>query len=437
MLSPQLPRSAAGPAEQLFRSPIRTSPTPTVTPTPDGLFRSILGTPQYVASYRQHLPLVRRDFTPTPTPTPTPIIYGWKGIGDAGEIPGANWSNGFWGLNPSWNYDWDCPEVLDAATAAEQMALAMEDPYYVPMIWCPNDADSRRITPERAANNARDHPGRIWLIFNEPDIVYDGDNCGTYINQKYPDENYYGGSNYDGLGKYLAQQYIRYYDAITMADSTARLFPFGGARPPGAGGNNGTFARAVWNGFTSYLANPVEEPNPAPRPLHGIAIHAYPIPQSTGCWIEDFACLRQALVSTHTFYQNVNPGVTAQKSIWITEVGNLQPGGMPPGSWQGRQAKQAYTREVLTQPLLTWFTANAVPGGSVPYFNGLAWFSTHDCRPRGDGSIKDFTASDLLDIGLVDCPLQQQPTVQQLTVIGQTWAAAECDLCPCPGPDCE
>ena len=72
MLSPQLPRSAAGPAEQLFRSPIRTSPTPTVTPTPDGLFRAILGTPQYVASYRQHLPLVRRDFTPTPTPTPTP-----------------------------------------------------------------------------------------------------------------------------------------------------------------------------------------------------------------------------------------------------------------------------------------------------------------------------------------------------------------------------
>jgi len=141
------------------------------------------------------------------------------------------------------------------------MAAAMAaDLYYVPMIWCPNDADSRRITPERAANNARDHPGRIWLIFNEPDIVYDGDNCGTYINQKYPDENYYGGSNYDGLGKYLAQQYIRYYDAITMADSTARLFPFGGARPPGAGGNNGTFARAVWNGFTSYLANPVEEP---------------------------------------------------------------------------------------------------------------------------------------------------------------------------------
>lgn len=146
LLNPQLQHSAASPAAHLFRSPIRTSPTPTAIPTPDGLFRSILGTPQFVADYQQHLPLVRRDFTPTPTltptPTPTPIIYG------------------------------------------------------------------------------------------------------------------------------------------------------------------------------------------------------------------------------------------------------------------------------------------------------LAWFSTHDCRPRSDGSVKDFTASDLLAIGLVDCPLQQQPTVPQLTVIGQAWAAAQCAACACPGPNC-
>ncbi len=288
---------------------------------------------------------------------------------------------------------------------------------------------------------ASSHPGRVWLLFNEPDVVIDEDNCGGRIDSHYidlfgPETGYYDGNHYPHLGKYLAKQYIRYYDAITAVDPTARVFPFGGAMPPGAGANNGAVARAIWNGFASYLANPVEEPNPAPRPLHGIAIHAYPIPQSTGCWIEDFACLQQALVSTHAFYQAVNPGVTAQKSIWITEVGNLQPGGTPPGSWQGRQAKQADTLNELTQPLLTWFTANAVPGGSVPYFNGLAWFSTHDCRPRGDGSVKDFTASDLLDIGLVNCPLTQQPTIQQLTVIGQAWAAAQCAACACPGPDC-
>lgn len=450
LLSPQLPRSAAGPAEQLFNSPIRTSPTPTVTPTPDGLFRSILGTPQYVESYRQLLPLVRRDFTPTPTPTltPTPIIYGWKGVGDTGEIPNANPSNQFWGLNPSWYYDWGRggawaaahPEQAHSAvTTAEQMALAMTDPAYVPMIHCTDVVSPPNpISPQEAADLARGHPGRVWLIFNEPDLSADGDQCGTRINATYPLRDYYGGANYGLLGEYLAQQYIRYHDAIRAADPTARLFPLGGFRLPGAAGTVGSYARDVWTGFTNYLANPAGESDPTPRSLDGIAIHAYPNFSAT-CNVANATCLQQALVSTHSFYQNMNLGVAAQKSIWITEIGNLEPGGAAPGSGQGRLAKQNYTATSLTQPLLNWFTTNAVPGGSVPYFNGLAWFSTHDCRyvDAGHTVIKDYTASDLLYTGEMNCPLVSPPTTPQLTAIGSAWAAAECLLCACPGPDCQ
>lgn len=150
----------------------------------------------------------------------------------------------------------------------------------------------------------------------------------------------------------------------------------------------------------------------------------------------DSACLQQTLIQTHNFFQDVNPTITASKPIWITEIGNLAPGGSPPGSPQGRPTAQAYTASVLTQPLLIWFIANAVPGGSAPYLNGIAWFSTHDCRRNLDGSIKDFTASDLLDIGFVACPLTQQPIAQERTAIGQIWAAAICSTCACPGPDC-
>jgi hypothetical protein len=349
------------------------------------------------------------------------LAYGWKGIADPGEVPGANASNGFWGLNPDWYYNWGA-------------AGPWSDPAYVPMIHCTDDA-SQNISPQAAADLARDNPGRAWLIFNEPDLSNDGDNCGTAINQRYPEQSYFDGSNYGGLGEYIAKQYIRYHDAIKAADPAARLFAFGSFRLPGASGSTGTIAREVWNTFASYLAAPSDEPDPTPRPLDGIAVHAYPN-YSANCNLTDAVCLQEALVSTHAYFQTVNPSVTAGKPIWITEIGNLQPGGAPPGLQEGRTAAQAATTTMIVEPLLAWFTANAVPGGSAPYYDGLAWFSTHDCRANLDGSIKDFTASDLLDIGPVDCPLVQQPTTQQLTTIGQAWAAADCPACACPGPDC-
>ena len=450
--------SPAQPTAQLSAS-ARPTRTPRATATPDqGAFLSPLSTPTPLArapltlNAKVYLPLVRKD--PTATPTPTPIKYGWKGISNARKLASATKANGFWGLNPDWYYDW--LSVFPGAQAQSPAAItalldaAMAGPAYVPMLWCTDDVNGG-ITPGIAAGLARDHPGRVWLIFNEPDNNNpSGVGCGRDIDTTYPEELYFNGSNWPKLGQYLAKQYMRYYDAIKAADPTARLFPFGSLWLTSKAGQEGVAETQIWNGFTSYLANPTAEPNRTPRPLEGIAVHAYPN-HSAGCGIDITAtpCFQNALVAAHKFYQgvavpsatpNANPALTAGKPIWITEIGNLAPGGNPAGSLNGRSATQAFTASKLTQPLLSWFTVNAIPGGSVPYFNGLAWYATHDCGYNADGTINDVTASDLLDIGAIPCPIPTepalQPTTQLRTVIGQAWATATCLQCACPGPDC-
>ena len=47
--------------------------------------------------------------------------------------------------------------------------------------------------------------------------------------------------------------------------------------------------------------------------------------------------------------------------------------------------------------------------------------------------IKDYTASDLLDIGSLVCPPVQAPSAHNLTVVGQYWRDAVCVKCQCPG----
>lgn len=440
-------------ATTVFDSPVRPTHTPQPSHTPRatptlGAFVSPLDvTPTPTLVPRVWLPLVLRDW---------PIKYGWKGVADTNEVLSATKANGFWGLNPGWYYNWGYAGPWAAAhggraqnaTAAALMAAAMNDPAYVPMIWCTDDVGAGMALPTAEAI-ARDHPGRVWLVFNEPDNNYSGDSCGYYVDHYYSKLGifYFNGSNWSALGQYIAQQYIRYYDAIRSADPTARLFPFGGTFLPKETGANGPKEIQIWNGFTNYLANPTAEPNRTPRPLDGIAIHAYPN-VSAGCGIADSTCLQQALNAAHNFFQgtttptppaptNANPSLTKGKPIWITEIGHLA-GAPTPGSPVGRATVQAYTANVLTNPLMTWFTTNAVPGGSAPYLNSIAWFSTHDCRYKGDGGVGDLTASDLLDIGQLPCPLtpSTQPTTQGLTPSGQIWAVATCAVCACPGPDC-
>ncbi len=184
--APTLNGHAAVFAAQPFDSPVKPTPKPTHTPKPTptpkptatpvlGLFLSPLGTPLPTATLqpRAWLPVVIRL---------EPLRYGWQGIGvhnlKAPTAIAADWYYN-WGFNGAWvaaNGD----QAQSAATLEAQMAAALVDPAYVPMIWCSDDVNAG-ISPETAAGLARDHPGRVWLLFNEPDNARETQKgCGWY-----------------------------------------------------------------------------------------------------------------------------------------------------------------------------------------------------------------------------------------------------------------
>lgn len=78
-------------------------------------------------------------------------------------------------LNVDWRYNWGHNHDPDY--------VWYDDPSYVPMVWCAdkpgevvnlNDGTnlSGHWDPVELATNAAAHPGRIWLIYNEPDFPF-------------------------------------------------------------------------------------------------------------------------------------------------------------------------------------------------------------------------------------------------------------------------
>lgn len=432
---------------------------------PPGEFSSPLGDPAMTPHAR--LPIIRRDFTPTPTitptptltptpsRTPTPIKYGWKGVGHTGDAAalGANNDpgNDFWGINPDWWYDWHHSGITQAIEASSeeivsQMALRLTDPEYVPIIWCTSDVDNA-VPPEEIAGLARDHPGRVWLMFNEPDNDSHSDSCGYRIKIKH---DYYTSQDWEGLGRYLADEYGKYATAILNADRTARVFTFAplqlpmpGLTVPTASVDYGQRAIPLWKGFLTALAS-----TPTPPPIHGIAIHAYPNNGSTfhlgptRCngvephipqYHLDPNCVKRAIESAYPYFQGVpgfgnpHPELTKEKPIWLTETGVLI--GHSQLSWDS--VKTGYQT-----PLMNWLIPQMAPNtqSCCAWINSVAWYSTH----RAITEDLNHTASNLL----VPTPMPTvapgaTPVLGTLTPLGEAWKALRCDECNCPGYDCK
>jgi hypothetical protein len=367
------------------------------------------------------------------------IKYAWKAVANPWRADAAG--PALWGMG-SWWYDWSAggrqadadPQTATGQDAYQLIQDAMADTAYVPMIWAPHDVVPAQLTPALAAQLAAEFPGRAWLMFNEPDNDNPG-GCGLHIKAKYP--GFFSAHDWTGLGKYLAQQYIAYYDAIKAADPTARLFPLGLLQlpmptmdPASVEPAYGERAIGIWNGFTANLQG---------RTVDGVAIHAYPNNASTkhtDCQLNyadpqaylDPACVQRALVAAHAFFQgtagtapraNLHPEVTAGKPIWITEIGVLESSAHI--DWNAVNSQ-------FLAPMVTWFTAHITPTGDSPCINSVAWFSTHNYYTLPDGTVVvDSTASDLFD---------SNAAFPTLTILGATWAAALCPTCACPGPDC-
>ncbi len=256
--------------------------------------------------------------------------------------------------------------------------------------------------------------------------------------------SYISDNNWAGLGTYIAQQYIRYYNAIKAADPTARIF--GPAleylpRPT----LPVIFPRAIpiWEAFLNELYR--VDPN---KPwLDGIALHAYPNHHSTyhtsfdgiTCtgvdgnipdWFLDAPCVEQALRDGYRYLQDTNtsgpgnphPELTGGRPIWITETGVLYDTLSHP-NWRN-ELPWSRTRDYYQQPLLTWFRTAAAPLGQPPqepsadccmWFNSLTWFVSH---------WNWYEATSLLDA----------PN-GNLNALGVNWCDATCLGCSAPGYD--
>lgn len=82
---------------------------------------------------------------PTAIPTVAPRPQTWKGIADPGLL-NAGPGDGFWGIYPARWYNWGTSGFYKGRAARSRADIlaglesGLQNPNYVPMIWCPDDA---------------------------------------------------------------------------------------------------------------------------------------------------------------------------------------------------------------------------------------------------------------------------------------------------------
>lgn len=311
---------------------------------------------------------------------------------------------------------------------------------YVPMVWCTSDVNSDIKTfpsPSQVGDMAGRYPGRVWLLFNEPDNANENrDGCGWHI-ENYRDCDFISTNNWVGLGDYIGRQYKLYYDAIKSADPTARVFsPALEYLPLPTLTELHPRAIPIWEGFLNYLYN--TDPNKVW--LDGIALHAYPNHHGTyhtdgscqgvngeipAMWLDPI-CVEEALRDSYQYLQgvgNVRLHMTLGRPIWITETGILYDTLAHP-DWRNELPRFA-VRDSYQRPLVEWFQMVAAPlgqatpqepsNGCCMWVNALGWYISY--RDVHQAS------------SLLDAPNGN------LTELGAYWQTVPCDRCAAPGSD--
>ncbi len=338
---------------------------------------------------------------------------GWKGFGLGYDIPVDVAA-----LRSAWYQSWG------------SSATRLLEPEFLPMVWCA-DKDGEFSSqgswdPRDVADRARRFPGRIWLIYNEPDFPaspnrlnqpptgYYLSQCGETLCKMVNDQwgtvtpvltptpgtvtptftpVYLCGwsittptpANYDQLvtktAQLAADRYAEIYKVIKQADPSALVFCCGNY-----------FTREGrtdwWIAFTNRLKT-----NHTDVTIDGGHTHVYGWtgstsdsndPSDTGVcgrlrdfqdWWQD--CLKKNLLS---YWNNVHNCASADcdltrgKPLLITEYGYLggpNTGATPPTS-------QANVRDSLMVPMANFFTTP----GENPGYTGVAWFVTASDSPN-------------------------------------------------------
>lgn len=218
-----------------------------------------------------------------------PVQTDWKGVA-------SDWNFGHKAemlnrLDYDWWYNWGFMGSNDG--------FAVNDKF-VPMVW------GKGAEQADLASVAREHPGKVWLIFNKPDQLRQ--------------------ANMTPLAG--AAEYNRIYDVLKGADPTAQLLCCGEA-----------WARHEWlEQFLSFVA----------RPLDGVHVHGYSLDNDVGT----------AIANLEGFYNWVQtrPELVG-KPIWITEIGVL--------SWNMTAEK---SNEQFMVPLLDWYFRNTHKFQRIAWF---------------------------------------------------------------------
>jgi hypothetical protein len=239
------------------------------------------------------------------------------------------------------------------------------------MVWCDSmqqwdrNGERHTITETAQADFSSGRRGRVWLVYNEPDVRHDPDNprshgqCGDY-------------PEYDPV--YAAHHYSTVYDVIKGADPYARVF---------AGGLvhlSSPQVRSWWQTFVNTL-----QAQGKLYKLQGVHVHLYPSTSTSASLTPTPCpgyCMPELAAAADDWYNQMHVGLRlGDRPIWISETG-----------WLTCPTNQTSIRDNYMQPLSQWFANDSawasrypdVP--SNPGYDAISWYATYDPDPHNSNS---------------------------------------------------
>lgn len=348
--------------------------TPAASALPGGLARSVV-------TNRFYLPLLHTHWTTwakgagfhRPNATP-PLI----------PTPGPDVS----ALHLNWYYDWNYKAT----------PIPLESKYFAPMVWCggkPSDGvGANHIDAALLQSLATTYPGRVWLIFNEPDHpptrnpsteVFSYGQCAQWLckivrqqNSQYPCE--WGGNSgtptpnptlraelEQDMLELAVDRFAEVHNILKAADPSARVFCCG----------NFFAADTTW--WTNFR-NDLRTRYPSVK-IDGVAIHAYLWTSSTNCnvtvlpqnaWTCVQGDLEEFVVSHQAEVARADSVLVPEAPLWLTEYGYL----LYNGPLRPLPAPATLTAgevvDYLMMPLVEWLQT------SQSGFQAIAWYVTID-----------------------------------------------------------